>query len=382
MFKQSALAIAVALALTACGSSDSGDSSGVTTASGQFKDSNTTGISYVSGGQSGVTDTDGGFTYEVGQTTTFSIGGVTLGTTDGKSVITPIDLISGGTSSSAEVQNIVRFLMMLDDNGNPSDGINISSAVQNIASSWSPVSFSTTDLPTDLIDIISDAVSADNGIHALPSASAAQSHLESTLLCSYSGAYKGTFSGDDSGTFGFLVDAINGGVSGIAYSVPDDEYITLSGTEAISYDQNSTFVSGNTNTGSTFNGQFSSVNDVSGSWQNSTEPSSGSFSGERVGGVLSATHRFTGTISGDSIGLVSLDVDASNNITGVTYNVPDDTMSTLSGSVSGTTLTAVTSAGTTVTGTLNTSTGTLSGTWNHPTEGESGIFSGSGCKLN
>lgn len=369
--------------LAACGGggSDSGDASGgVTTETGQFKDSNTAGISYVSGGQSGVTGSDGSFTYEVGNSVTFSIGGVTIGASNGKSIVTPVDLVSGGSSSSVEVQNIVRFLMMLDDDGDPSNGINISSSVLTIAGNWPQIDFSAADLSAELTSIISDAASADGGTHTLPDANVAQSHLESTLLCLYSGAYKGAFSGDDNGNFGVLVDATSGNVTGVAYSIPFDQYIGLRGTTPISHDQNVAFVSGDTTTGATFSGKFTSVNGVSGSWQNN--PNSGIFSGSRIGGVTDAAYRFTGNYIGNDFGLFSFDVNGSNNVTGVAYSVAGDELLTVSGTISGTTLTATASDDTAIAGTLNTATGGLSGTWNDSADGLSGTFSGSGCQLN
>jgi len=378
MFKKSILAISAALILAGCGGG--GGSAGVTTAIGQFKDSNTAGISYVSGGQSGVTGSDGGFTYEVGKTVTFSIGGVTIGTSNGKSIVTPIDFVSGGSTSSVEVRNIVRLLMMLDDDGDPSNGINISSSVLAIAENWSQVDFSAADLSVELTSIISDAASADGGTHVLPDVNVAQAHLESTLLCSYAGAYKGTFSGDDNGSFGFLIDATNGNVTGVAYSVPFDQYIGLSGITPISYDQSVAFVSGDSTTGATFSGQFTSINGVSGSWQST--PDSGSFSGSRIGGATDAEYRFTGNYIGNDFGLFSFDVNGLNNVTGVAYSVAGDELFTVSGTVSGTTLTATASDGTAIAGTLNTATGGLSGTWNDSAGGLSGTFSGSGCKLN
>ncbi len=380
MFKKYILTISITLTLVACGGG--GGNGGVTTEIGQFKDSNIAGASYVSGGQSGITGSDGSFTYEVGNTVTFSIGGITIGTSNGKSIVTPVDLVSGGRSSSVEVQNIVRLLMMLDDDGDPSNGINISSSVLTIAENWPQVDFSAADLAAELTSIISDAASADGGVHTLPDASTAQAHLEATLLCSYAGAYKGTYSGGDNGNFGFLIDASNGNVAGVAYSIPDDEYVHLSGTTPISYDQNVTFVSGDTTTGATFSGQFTSVNGVTGSWQNPLLSISGNFSGSRIGGATDAKYRFTGNYIGNDFGLFSFDVNSSNNVTGIAYNVTGDELFTVSGTISGTTLTATASDGTAITGTLNTATGDLSGTWNDSTEGLSGTFSGSGCQLN
>lgn len=378
------IVISVMLAVSACGGG--GDSAnnggGVTTATGQFKSSNIAGVSYVSGGQSGITDLDGSFIYEVGKKVTFSIGGVTLGTSNGKSVVTAVDLVPGGSSGSVEVQNIVRFLMMLDGDGDPSTGINISSSVQAIAGNWSQVDFNAADLSTELTSIISDAVSAGGGVHVLPDASAAQARLETTLLCLYAGAYKGTFSGGDNGNFGILIDASNGNVAGVAYSVQHNEYSGLSGTTPISYDQNIAFVSGDTTTGATFNGNFTSVNEVKGSWQNPIHSISGSFTGSRIGGAIDARYRFTGNYIGGDFGLFSLDVNGSNKVTGISYSVTVDELLTLSGTVSGTTLTATASDGTAIDGILNIATGGFSGTWNNSAQGLSGTFSGSGCQLN
>lgn len=388
LFRYRLLYLLLVVFLAACGGGGTPDDTNPptddtnppTTAIGQFKDSNIAGISYVSGEQSGVTGSDGSFTYEVGETVTFSIGGVTIGTSIGKSIITPIDFVSGGSSSSVEVQNIVRFLLMLDDNGDQSDGINISPSVQTIAESWSQVDFSTADLSSELVTFISDAASVDGGLHTLPDADAARAHLESTLRCSYAGAYKGTFSGDDSGSFGFLVDASNGNVTGIAYSTVFDEYAGLIGMVPISYDQDVAFVSGIAGEGGTFGGQFTSVNEVSGSWQ--TGPDGGSFSGSRIGGAVDAAFRFTGVYSGGGFGLFTFDVSESNDVTGVAYSISDDELLPFSGTVSGTSLTVSASDGSGAVGTLNTATGELSGTWDDPVESLSGTFFGSGCALN
>jgi len=356
----------------------------VVTKSGQFKDSNTAGLSYVSGGQSGVTGADGSFIYEEGKAVTFSIGGVTIGTAAGKSVVTPVDLVAGSDSSTLEVQNIVRFLMMLDDDGDASNGLNISAAVLKIAETWGQVDFSVIDLDAELgaTSIIAD-VSAEDGVtHILPNANTAQSHLEATLLCSYAGAYKGSYSGDDRGNFGFLLNASDGNVVGVAYSIPDASYTSLRGGEPISYDQDTTFVSGDASTGATFNGQFTSVNDVKGTWNNSIFSMAGDFSGQRIGGVSDAKYRFTGNYSGADSGLFSFDVDDSDNITGITYSVAGDKLSKVSGKVVGTTLTAVTVDGAEISGTLDVTTGELTGAWNDAVKGSVGTFLGSGCQLN
>lgn len=346
------------------------------------------GMNYESGGQSGITGADGSFTYEVGKDVTFSVGGVTVGSTAGKSVVTPVDLVPGGNSSTPQVRNIVRFLLMLDENGDADDSITISTAVQAIADSWSQVDFTTADLATELASIISDADTADSTAHILPNIATAQSHLESTLLCTRAGAYRGTFSGDDNGPFGILVDARTGDVSGFAFSNTDQELLSLSGDSSIVFDQNAAFVSGDVSSGATFSGQFTGPDTLAGNWQLS--PDDGTFSGSRIGGVANAAFRFTGNFVGAAYGLFTFDIDAADNVSGLAYTVlagdgTTDELVAFSGTVAGTALTAIIIdngvVDATITGTLNKTSGALTGSW-IDADLNSGSFSGSGCKLN
>jgi len=78
-FKLIALSVASALALSACGSSN--DSPGTMT--GVLSDSYVKGVSYTtSSNGSGTTGANGEFNYKSGDTVTFKIGEVTLGTVD------------------------------------------------------------------------------------------------------------------------------------------------------------------------------------------------------------------------------------------------------------------------------------------------------------
>jgi hypothetical protein len=377
--------------LIACG----GGNGEPDTENGVFKDNNVSGISYTSGAQSGTTGSDGSFTYEVGRQISFSLGNVTLGNATGSSIITPIDLVPGGSSSSTEVLNIVRFLLMLDTDGEPSNGITISSAVQSAAENWSDVDFTTDDISSELASIISDAASVDGTSHSLPSSATAQSHLESTLLCIRAGAYSGTFSGDDSGPFGVLVDASTGLVSGIAYSAYDG-LLSLSGSTAVSFDQSASFISGDVSSGATFSGRFTSSDTLTGSWSLSSAGESGTFSGSRIGGAVDAAYRFTGSFDTDlnssvySFGMFTFDIDSADNVTGIAHTIyaTDGTLNETSGftgSLTGSSLSVQIMDGnevdTTVTGTLNKTTGTVNGTWSD-VDGNTGTFTGQGCQLN
>ena len=374
-----AFATALMLTIAACGGGggDSGGVSTVTTAIGQFKDSNTAGLSYVSGGQFGVTDANGSFTYEVGNTVTFSVGGVAIGTTAAKSVVTPVDLVAAGTTGNTTVQNISRFLMLLDEDGDPTNGINIPAAVRAVAANWPQVDFTVADLQPALASIITD-VQATGGTHALPTANVAQAHMEATLRCSYAGAFKGTYSGADSGQFGFLVDANDGTVDGVIFSTVDQSFDSINGASPIDYSQNVAFVSG-TSGGATFDGLYTSVDEVSGTW--TATAGNGNFSGSRIGGRADALFRFTGSFTGTDFGLFSFDVNSADAVTGIAYSVSEDQLLTLSGTVAGTSLTGSASDGTTFSGTLDRTTGALSGTWAF-LPSDAGSFVGSGCRLN
>lgn len=360
------------------------------TATGVFKDSNVSGMSFESGGQTGETDAGGNFTYEVGQDVIFSVGGVIVGSAAGADTVTPLDLVPGATSTTTEVVNIVRFLLMLDTDGDPTNGITISAAVRTAAENWAAIDFDDVDFDNSIATIISDAASADGTPHDLPGATAAQTHLESTLLCLHAGAYTGTFSGDDSGPFGVLVDAGTGLVVGAAFSTEDQALLALTGSTSVSFDQDASFISGNTSSGSTFEGNFSGAGAVSGTWNSTIFNTTGTFTGTRLGGDSQAAHRFTGAFDGDAIGLFTFDVDASGNVSGNAYTaiaidepglVVDEVIG-VSGTVTGDQLSATTSDGDgMIVGTMDRAAGTLVGTWSD-SEGGMGTFAGSGCQLN
>ena len=83
--------------------------------SGRLVDAPVEGVAYRSGGVQGITGTDGGFRYEQGQMVRFFIGDIALGdAVAGKAVLTPLDLVPGGTLATPAVINIARLLQSLD----------------------------------------------------------------------------------------------------------------------------------------------------------------------------------------------------------------------------------------------------------------------------
>jgi len=346
-------------------------------------------VRYVSGAQTGTTGADGSFTYEVGNTVTFYVGtgtNVTLGSATGQSVITPVDLVPSGTTAHQAVQNMTRFLMMLDTDGDPTNGITISSNVRTAAAGWTAVDFNQTEanFNTAAAPIVFSVGTADTRTPTLPNATTAQTHVEATLRCARAGGFKGTYSGGGRGPVGVMVDATTGMITGYFNSTvsPMATPASINGSTATTLDQSGSFTisSGSTSTGASFTGSYSSPNAVSGNWTQGTD--SGTFALSRIGGLANAVHRFTGRFLGTGYGIFTFDVDATGTVSGVAYDVSADALLTLSGTLSGNTLTGTTSNGTQITGTLNTSTGALSGSWTNTALAASGTYSGGGCKLN
>lgn len=106
-------------------SSDSGDESGT----GVFIDSPVSGLTYAAGDTAARTDEQGRFKYDSGQTLSFSVGGLVLGSAAGAEVITPVDLVEGADAGDVAVINISRLLQSLDSDGNLNNGIQITEAI-------------------------------------------------------------------------------------------------------------------------------------------------------------------------------------------------------------------------------------------------------------
>jgi hypothetical protein len=152
-FKNSALLIMVLL-LTACGSDDSApivDSAPAdqTLLTGVFVDSAVEGLYYETATQSGTTNSLGEYNYLLGETVTFSIGAIVLGAAPASGVVTPLSLVPDATSADdVKVNNIVRLLLSLDSDGDPDNGISISSDITTAATDV-VVDFSVADLSVD-----------------------------------------------------------------------------------------------------------------------------------------------------------------------------------------------------------------------------------------
>ena len=162
-FSYSMLGSAILL-LSACG----GDS---TTAVGVFVDAPVEGLTYMSDGITGTTDSAGNFTYKIGQSITFSINGVNLPAVQGSSIVTPVDLVGASSPDSPEAVFIARFLQSIDSDGNPDNGIKIDKS-KLATGAVTPANWTTDPLST----LITPAALA-----AAPTEAAARAHMKSQI---------------------------------------------------------------------------------------------------------------------------------------------------------------------------------------------------------
>lgn len=134
------------LALAGCfgggggGSSDSHPS--VNT--GTFVDSAVSGLDYRgSTTAAGLTDGLGQFNYQGGETLTFSIGDLQLGSAVGAEVLTPLQLVQGASSAQdPRVNNMLILLQTLDADGDLNNGIQITDTIRDqVSSSASNLNF-------------------------------------------------------------------------------------------------------------------------------------------------------------------------------------------------------------------------------------------------
>jgi len=165
------LAIAVLFVFSGCGSGGGGSSTG------HFIDSAVGGLEYTSDSTNGITGSDGSFNYIGKESITFKVGGATIGTliqvpSDGKVLPQDVVGVSRNSLANLNVLNIARFLQTLDSDGDPTNGITITSATRSKVTS-------TIDVSTASESTLSNVATTVGAV--LKTASEAQSHLTSTF---------------------------------------------------------------------------------------------------------------------------------------------------------------------------------------------------------
>ncbi len=120
-----------------CGPDGGGGSQTLT---GQLIDSPVGGVSYSTSpsNKQGVTNANGEYEYEPGDTVVFSIGAITFPPTTATGVVTPLAIAGTSDINDNTAVNIARLLQTLDYDGNPDNGLTITEATANAAASLSP----------------------------------------------------------------------------------------------------------------------------------------------------------------------------------------------------------------------------------------------------
>lgn len=264
----------ITLLFSSCGgdggsSSNEGDSNNEVL-TGIFVDSPVEGLRWVSGDMEGTTDVAGTFQYKIGASVQFFVGDILLGEAIGNSVLIPLDLVANAQNiTDPTVTNIIRFLITLDNDDNPSNGIEITETTYSLALGES-VDFtqSTSDF-TDSGDVqvlISTLTSATvAGARTLTSVSDALTHAETSIKDLLAGTYNGTYSGDNSGTWVGTISA-SGVISGTASSSIDTT-VSFSGIVSTNGSGSTNFeTSGGVSDGTIFTGVFNPNGTGAGTW--------------------------------------------------------------------------------------------------------------------
>ncbi|MBT8078852.1 MAG: hypothetical protein KJO31_09735 [Gammaproteobacteria bacterium] len=333
--------------LAACSGGGSGDSASVNNTppppppppavqTGVFKDFNVSGLSFVSGQESGITTDNGRFTCETGSDVAFSIGGVALGQTACATFVAPNQLATLGQTFDLEVSNLSRFLQMLDQDGDPDNGIVISDAVQQVSANWNQVDFLTADLDNELVTIISDAASVDGTLHALPSATEADEHLSATLACAYAGAYAGSFSGSNSGAAAMVIGWNAAGFGHVplafewqGYDAADEFIVFGGGSGSITILDLPQIEHTAAGLAGPISAMFITPDSISGTWDG------GNLNFQRIGPDDGSAYRLVGSAgSAEVAAYISVNLD-DTSISGEAFEVVEGTTFSVTGTLTG-----------------------------------------------
>ncbi len=279
------LATALSTILIGCGGSDSDNTQGEnpTLLTGTFVDAPVEGVSYSTKTQSGTTDNKGHFKYQKGETVTFKIGTLSLGSAPAKEVVTPLSL-SGDTNLQTINQkalNIATLLQTLDENPQDSSRIVIPSTLHAL------------DIPqadfndeAALITIINEAKNITDKTYTLKLQDAVKNHLQDSLQeYIYQGTYTATSTFDSSKSSGTVPMQC---ANTLLWDVTVDESGQFKGTSntngqrlAISLDLDGNKVSGLANDGTNWNINIDEDGTISGTYDYMNGRCVGSISGHK-----------------------------------------------------------------------------------------------------
>lgn len=258
-------AMALAVGPSGCAVGVGGGDNSVGGLQGVFLDSAVEGLEFNAGGLFGTTDNAGRFFYDPGTPITFFVGDIQVGTGPGTALMTPLSLVGGATDEmNGTVTNITRFLMTIDDDRDPDNGIQISDAVREAARGLS-IDFSFP--PSTFAGNNGAALGALSAATSIGGSTVseltAQEHLRKTLLGLLAGTYGGEYEGDDTGAWEMEIDA-DGNVTATSTSSLTADAYSLTGTVKSS-GEGLSFTS--TVDGVKFDGTIARNGSISGNWQ-------------------------------------------------------------------------------------------------------------------
>jgi hypothetical protein len=161
---------------------------------GIFVDAPVEGLSFVSGGESGVTDASGTFRFEAGGNVQFKVGNVVLGQASAKALMTPLDLVqavdAAATATDPRLIQITQFLMTVDSSA-------------TVAKMTIPAIVATAALNETAVDLSKAAVNIAAILgrlttHTLVTTAAATAHLTGATTAFAPAQIIGTFAAVDS----------------------------------------------------------------------------------------------------------------------------------------------------------------------------------------
>ena len=242
-----AIGSALILSMTACvggGSGGSEASTGTTPSTSSGSTSSTTPSSNATGvfidapvqglrverssGSTGTTGSFGEFQYTTGETVTFYLGALKLGSVVAKAEITPLDLFNTIDIDNRKVLNLLRLLQSLDSDSNLSNGIQLNSQmIQSASDSMSKLSLDQDTTAFQNTADVSTVLSKKRQGLTLTSVTEAKSHFDSTRQTAKGvGLFTGSF------TFGGKTQSTSGigGANGVyngSYIGADNKKYTL-----------------------------------------------------------------------------------------------------------------------------------------------------------
>lgn len=216
------LVVAACAALFACGGNGAGSADTSTPAAatvgslavGAFVCPPVAGLAYESASQSGLTDVNGNFNYQVGSPVTFKVGDIVVGSATGSGVLTPISLAgSGASADSPKAVAIVQFLnAVAHDDG--AGNLSIPESIRTAALGKS-IDFDAADATTQVADVVAQLAPGSTLMSAMAAGAYTVDRLYRLAAGTYSGKWIAPASVPSSGSFTVTIKS-DGTMRGIA----------------------------------------------------------------------------------------------------------------------------------------------------------------------